>query len=81
MNRRLDDMERGIQDLQRKLQIEEAKVKAALETLSPMTGDVTSLKTRVSVIENQLPPGQIQNLNKQLTDIRTVINSIPGVSI
>lgn len=82
---KLERLERKLDEVAVKLQQEHGKVNAIAQAVSPMTGDVTDLKGRVTLLENHSPGGQITNqvntLNQQVSDIKKVINTIPGISI
>ena len=82
---KLERLERKLDEVSFKLEQEIARSVAVSQAVSPMTGDVTDLKTRVTLLENHSPSGQITNqvntLNQQVSDIKKVINTIPGISI
>ena len=74
-----------LDEVSNKLLQERAKINAVAQAVSPMTGDVNDLKGRVTLLENHSPSGQITNqintLNQQVSNIKKVINTIPGISI
>lgn len=85
LKNKLERLERKLDEVSFKLEAEIARSVAVSQAVSPMTGDVTDLKTRVTLLENHSPSGQITNqvntLNQQVSDIKKVINTIPGISI
>lgn len=82
---KLERLERKLDEVSFKLQQEGGRVNGITQALGPMSGDVTDLKGRVTMLENHSPNGQITNqvntLNQQVSDIKKVINTIPGISI
>lgn len=82
---KLERLERKLDEVALKVQQERGRLNGVAQTVSPMVGDVSGLKNRVTMLENHSPNGQITNqvntLNQQVSDIKRVINTIPGISI